>query len=135
MSCTSQTAYDLAWQQQIDKEYHAAELNRLRITDSTGFKTFASRPAKMAPHWITGFIPIEKAAIENVEQQPSVYDQGLPYRSVYTRRNNPQIFRDIKNLSAIHSPFNTRYHVDHEVPKSALQMLRQRFNSTQVQEI
>ena len=51
MSCSSQIAYDLAWTQQIDKEFCAAEINRKRGGDT-------DKP-KLAPHPISGFIPID----------------------------------------------------------------------------
>lgn len=50
---SSQVAYDIAWQQQIDKEFYAADNNWLR--ESNGF---IKKPAKVAQHWITGYIPI-----------------------------------------------------------------------------
>lgn len=131
MSCASQVAYDIAWQQQIDKEFFAAEANRQRLTESNGFGlTRASKPAKLAQHWITGFIPITPKAEEDQAQSSidhSFYEQGMPFRSVYTRRNNPQAIlrlRELKNLSSISSPFNNRYHPpanpEDAAPKSAI---------------
>ncbi len=72
MSCSSQIAYDMAWTQQIDKEFSSAENNRLRYleqglvltggsnTATNGFikEPNISRP-KIAPHLVSGFVPIE----------------------------------------------------------------------------
>ncbi len=33
MSCSSQLAYDMAWAQQIDKEFASAENNRIRYLE------------------------------------------------------------------------------------------------------
>ena len=93
VSC-SQTAYDMAWTQQIDKEFHAADTGRLRggLLRSTG--------PRVAPHSITGFVPLEskfqlqKERLDKMDM--SAYSTGMPFRGIYTRRNNPEAIQRMR---------------------------------------
>lgn len=59
------------------------------MTESNGFiKPISKQPAKLAQHWITGYIPILPTEEPEACDQ-SNYEQGMPYMTVYTRRNNP----------------------------------------------
>jgi hypothetical protein len=56
--------------------------------------------AKFAPHLITGFLPVETKFQQSKEDfqklNLSQYAGGLPYRGIYTRRNNPDALNMMK---------------------------------------
>ncbi len=131
MSCTSQIAYDMAWKQQISKESESAENNRLYyleqglvLTGGSSTNPFFKEPniarPKIAPHVITGWIPIESKYQEQRAEYDKMnltqYSGGLPNRGIYTRRNNPQALEKLragKGLGSTQNSFFTRYNVAH----------------------
>jgi hypothetical protein len=71
----------MAWSQQIDKEFSAAETNRLRYLEqglimsggsSTNSNPFVREPniarPKIAPHLVTGFLPVDTKFQQSKEE-------------------------------------------------------------------
>jgi len=76
----------MAWTQQIGKEYAAAE-NTLRSS---------MERCIVVPHVITGCIPLsnkkyqlQKERLDKLDMG-SLYSTGMPFRAIYSRRNNPE---------------------------------------------
>jgi hypothetical protein len=101
---SSQITYDLAWYQQIDKEFCAAEISRGSNQKRTG----------IAPHVIAGYIPVDnrfqQQKMELCQKTPHPqYSSGIPLKTVFTRRNNMQALlklRDQANLSNVSAPIS-----------------------------
>ena len=93
MSFSSQAAYDLAWAQQIDKEYMAAERIKLRHND----RYRCSSRQKVTPHFISGLMMNQGTPKATpIEEKTVFYSTGIPFRSLYPRRNNLDILRKFR---------------------------------------
>ena len=92
---------------------------------STSSNPFIKEPniarPKFAPHLVTGFVPVDTKFQQTKEEfsklNLSQYAGGLPYRGIYTRRNNPDALNILRhggniNVSSPQS-FQTRFNVAH----------------------
>ena len=81
----------MAWTQQIGKEFAAAE-------NSRGIRS--SIDGGIVPHAITGYIPLsnkyqlQKERLQKLDM--SLYSTGMPFRAIYSRRNNPEAIQRLR---------------------------------------
>ena len=76
-----------------------------------------SRP-KIAPHPVSGWVPVESKFQQQKEEfsklNLSHYTGGLPYKGIFTRRNNPEALDRFREMTTSpNTNFQTRYNVAH----------------------
>lgn len=100
----------MAWTQQIGKEFAAAE-------NSRGVRSSMERG--IVPHVITGCIPLsnkyqlQKERLDKLDMSP-LYSTGMPFRAIYSRRNNPEGILRLKlqsqQSSGLVTPKSSMFH-------------------------